>query len=101
MRGSDITPPMSQQLPYLTDNEVNQICDGLKQAAAQVRYLRQMGLIVKTKPNGRPLISRVNFIEVMRGAASGPTSLPAASPNELALRAMFNMRGKQNHGKKA
>lgn len=47
--------------PILTDAEVDDICDGLTQAAAKVRYLRQLGIPVERKPNGRPLVRRVDW----------------------------------------
>lgn len=44
--------------PDLTDAEVDQICAGLVQNAAKVRYLKALGLRVDRRPNGRPLVSR-------------------------------------------
>jgi hypothetical protein len=43
---------------HLSDSEVDDICAGLKQNAAKVRFLERMGLKVRRKPNGRPLVSR-------------------------------------------
>lgn len=48
-------------LPILTDAEIDEICAGLTQAAAKVRYLRQLGVPVERKPNGRPLVRRVDW----------------------------------------
>jgi hypothetical protein len=46
----------------LTDSEVNAICAGLTQGAAQLRYLRDvLKLPVQRKPNGRPLVRRVDW----------------------------------------
>jgi hypothetical protein len=50
-------------LPDLSDDEIDQICDGLTQNAARVRYLKVMGLVVRQKPNGRPLVNRTHYIE--------------------------------------
>jgi len=47
--------------PILTDSEVDEICDGLTQGAAKVRYLRQLGVPVERKPNGRPLVRRADW----------------------------------------
>lgn len=44
--------------PYFTDAEVDDMCAGLTQPAAMVRYLRRLGLKVDRKPNGRPLAWR-------------------------------------------
>ena len=45
----------------LTDNEIDNICDGYVQSAAKVRFLRSMGLVVRRKPNGRPLVNRAHY----------------------------------------
>ncbi len=50
---------------YLSDEEVDCICDGYVQNAAKVRYLAGIGLTVRTKPNGRPLVARAHFDSVM------------------------------------
>lgn len=60
---------MSPLGPDLTDDEVDQICAGLKQNAAKVRYLKQrLKVRVDRKPNGRPLVSRAHY-EAVRGRA--------------------------------
>ena len=51
----------------LSDQEIDQICDGLSQNAARVRYLRRMGLMVRQKPNGRPLVNRAHYDAAMNG----------------------------------
>lgn len=56
--------------PNLTDAEVDAICEGLKQGGAKVRHLQSMGLIVKRKPNGRPLVNRKHYDEVMGGVVA-------------------------------
>lgn len=43
---------------YLPDDDVDDICAGLKQNAAKVRFLERLGFKVRQKPNGRPLVSR-------------------------------------------
>lgn len=49
-------------LPYLTDAEIDGICDGLRQPAAKVRYLRDVLRVpVERKPNGRPLVRRADW----------------------------------------
>jgi hypothetical protein len=45
--------------PYLTDDEVDEMCAPLKQSAAQVRRMRGLGYTVHRKPNGRPLVWRL------------------------------------------
>lgn len=48
----------------LSDNEIDNICQGRIQNAAKVRHLRNMGLYVRLKPNGRPLVNRRHYDRV-------------------------------------
>ena len=54
----------------LTDAEIDAICAGYVQSAAKVRYLRALGLTVRQKPNGRPLVNR-NHYDAVLGCAQG------------------------------
>lgn len=56
--------------PDLTDNEINAICNPLTQSAAQVRYLRSLGLNVARRPDGRPLVNRAHY-DAVRGGTAG------------------------------
>lgn len=47
--------------PDLTDAEIDEICAGLMQSHAKCRYLRSLGLRVERRPNGRPLVARVEW----------------------------------------
>lgn len=48
--------------PVLTDAEIDDICAGLKQNAAKVRFLRDVLKVpVQRKPNGRPLVLRADW----------------------------------------
>ena len=62
----------------LTDAEIDSICAGLTQNAARVRYLKRMGLLVRQKPNGRPLVNRAHYDSVTSGNA---TSKKKVDPN--------------------
>lgn len=53
----------------LTDAEVDDICAGLVQNHAKVRYLQRMGLTVRQKPNGKPLVNRAHYDATMNGHA--------------------------------
>ncbi len=53
----------------LDDSEIDAICAGLTQNAAKVRYLRRMGLTVRQKPNGKPLVNRAHYDAVMLGGS--------------------------------
>ena len=74
--------------PWLSQAEVDDLCQPLKQAAAQVRYLREQGLAVRTKPNGQPLVLRSNVEEVMNPAAK-PVKSAKREPNRAGLIASF------------
>jgi hypothetical protein len=60
----------------LGDNEIDDICAGLTQNAARVRFLRAMGLFVRQKPNGRPLVSRAHYIEVTSNTKAAASNEP-------------------------
>ncbi len=51
--------------PNLTDAEIDDICAGLVQPAAKVRFLVSLGLNVARKPNGAPLVNRAHYDRVM------------------------------------
>lgn len=72
--------------PWLTDEEIASLCDGLIQPAAQARFLRHMGLTVRFKPNGKPLIMRAE-VEALGTPAAKPTQ--KRGPNRDALVATF------------
>lgn len=73
--------------PWLSDDEIHDLCAGLTQSAAQARYLRRLGLTVREKPNGRPLILRAE-IEALSMPAQKHTE-SKRHPNRLALAAQF------------
>ncbi len=52
---------------WLTDTEIDDLCCGLSRNAAKVRHLQGMGLVVNTKPNGRPLVVRSHAEAVLSG----------------------------------
>ncbi len=60
--------------PWLTQEEIEDLCRPLTQPAAQIRYLRRQGLTVRTKPNGAPLVLRAHFESVMNPAGKPQTS---------------------------
>lgn len=64
----------------LTDEEINNICDGYTQSAAMVRYLRSLGLTVQRKPNGRPLVNRAHYDAVMGQGRTQPRASRANDP---------------------
>lgn len=49
----------------LSDDEIANICKPLTQGAAQCRYLRSLGLTVRRRPDGRPLVNRAHYDATM------------------------------------
>lgn len=63
--------------PWLTDAEVDDLCEGLVQNAAKVRYLRKvLKLTVATKPNGRPLVARSQCEAAIEGLPTDKRKRP-------------------------
>lgn len=82
-------------LPWLTDTEIDEMCAGLSQPAAKVRYLRSLGLTVQVKPNGRPLVMRAHAEAVLSGAPAAPAAAantPTRQPDRQALLLAFGRR---------
>jgi hypothetical protein len=61
--------------PILSDDEVDEICAGLVQSAAKVRFLRRLGVPVERKPNGRPLVCRAEWERRNPQATAGGSAL--------------------------
>lgn len=79
--------------PWYTDQEIDDLCAGLCNNAAKVRYLRAQGLTVTQKPNGRPLVMRAHAEAVLAGlqqVAQAAVKAERAMPNRDALRALFS-----------
>lgn len=55
---------------FLTDAEIDAMCEGVTRSADKRRKLRAMGLIVNEKPNGRPLVVRSHAEAVLSGRAA-------------------------------
>lgn len=55
--------------PWLSDLEIDDLCQGVRTNAARVRHLQRMGLHVNRKPNGRPLVMRAHAEAVLAGLA--------------------------------
>ncbi|XXQ53868.1 hypothetical protein ACA040_002550 [Xenophilus aerolatus] len=83
---------------FLTDAEVDAMCEGLAMNAAKARHLRSMGLVVNVKPNGRPLIVRSHAEAVMSGRAEADAAAqpqeaePAPAANTAGIVALFGRR---------
>ncbi|WP_371132762.1 DUF4224 domain-containing protein [Methyloversatilis sp.] len=68
---------------FLTSDEIADICRPLKQPAAQIRYLRSLGMVVQAKPNGRPLVVRDHAAFVLSGG-----KLKESEPHEVIRRSV-------------
>ena len=66
---------------YLSDAEIANLCAPLTQPAAQVRYLRALGLVVALKPNGRPVVIRCHAEAVLSGGAAASAYGSIEQPN--------------------
>jgi hypothetical protein len=86
---------------FFTDEEINEMCRPLKSAAAQLRYLRRLGLLVNEKPNGRPLLVRAEVNRVLVGRSPEPEQNASAQPNRAALMKVIQggKRGAQAQGR--
>lgn len=68
--------------PFLTDEEIAGMCDGVRLPGAQRKHLARMGLFFKEKPNGRPLVARSEFERVLGAGRFGQAQNDAsAGPN--------------------
>lgn len=78
---------MEEMTPWLSQQEIDDLCAPLTQHAAQLRFIRGLGLTVRTKPNGAPLLMRSHFDEVMMPVKK---SKPAKrQPNSAGLRLAY------------
>lgn len=83
-------------LPFLTQAEIDQVCEPLTQPGAQRRYLSKvLKLQVHEKPNGRPLVARSEFERVLGAERFGPANAsPQNSPNVVGMLAHLESRKK-------
>ncbi|CAN7199506.1 DUF4224 domain-containing protein [Acidovorax sp. LjRoot118] len=91
MRAPDHAPA------YLTDSEIDGICEPLRSVAAMCRHLKRMGLMVVAKPNGRPLVARSEFERVL-GAARMETTAKTPSTHGPNVSALVDHLTRKKHG---
>lgn len=64
---------------WLSQQEIDDLCEPLRQPAAQIRYLRDsLKLTVRAKPNGRALVLRSHVEDVLGGLPAKKTRHKAA-----------------------
>lgn len=91
--GSVQAPP-----PFLTDDEIAGICEGVTLPGWQCKHLARMGMLVKRKPNGRPLVARSEFERVLgAGRFEKAQNDPSTGPNVVGLEQFLSRR--KPHGK--
>ena len=73
--------------PFLTDDEIADLGRPLVQPRARAKHLQSMGLVVKKRPDGAPVVGRKHFEEVM--GAKGPHTVSIAQPDVGAVIQMF------------
>jgi hypothetical protein len=87
---------------FLTQREIDEMCEPLTQPAAQVRFLRASGLTVTVKPNHRPAVLRSHASAVLSGQRAAPapsTSEPPADEPKPDMDAfMKTINGSKRHG---
>ncbi len=94
------SPPKECTPMFLTDTEIGEICSPLVMPAAQRRYLERLGLVVKMKPNGRPLVARGECERVMIGGQT--PAVPGSSASEPNRAALFEvLQGGRRRGTQA
>lgn len=83
-------------LPFLSQAEIDQICEPLTQPGAQRRYLaKTLKLQVHEKPNGRPLVARSEFERVLGAERFGTApNTPQNSLNVIGMMALLEQRKK-------
>ena len=75
--------------PWLSQSEIDDLCEPLKQSAAQLRFIRGLGITVRKKPNGAPLVMRVHFEETMNPAGKKRPPVKC-TPNSTGLRLAYS-----------
>ena len=81
------------QTPWLSPQEIADLCAPLKMHAAQVAYLKRLGLTVAKKPNGAPLVMRSNM-EMVLGSVSNLKQAKSSTrePDKQALILAYGRR---------
>lgn len=84
--------------PWVDDATIDDFCAPLTQNAAKVRFLRDEGLVVTRKRNGRPAVALEVWRAMQRGVelagAEAAEQEPAPiGPNRAGLVLQFKQRG--------
>lgn len=74
--------------PWLSQDEIDDLCDPLTQHAAQIRFIKRLGIKVDRKPGGAPFVMRSHFEESMN--PTGKKKPPKPQPNSAGLRLAYS-----------
>lgn len=74
--------------PWLSQDEIDDLCEPLIQHAAQIRFIKQLGISVREKPNGAALVMRSHFEESMNPTGKKKQLKP--QPNSAGLRLAYS-----------
>lgn len=75
--------------PFLSDDELREMCRPLTQSAAMCRFLKRLGIPHERKPNGMPLTSR----DAVAGRLAGTQhTTKGTAPDKAALLARLGNR---------
>lgn len=85
---------------WLTTSEIDDLCDGLRRNHDRLVFLKSLGLSVKEKPNGHPLLLRSNVEAVLGGVPSQKTGRSRQSGEAIPDRAALVEHLKEKNGKK-
>jgi len=84
---------------WLSQQEIDDLCEPLTQPAAQIRFLREtLKLTVREKPNGRALLLRSHVKDVLGGLPTTKKkreapARPVPQPNVAGLVLAFAKKG--------
>ena len=82
--------------PWLSDEEIADMCRPLEQPAAQLRFLKREGYVVSRRPNGRPFLMRAEVERVKVGRSpQRPEQNGTGQPNRERL---LTVTGRLNRG---
>ncbi|MCY1170977.1 hypothetical protein D9M73_110700 [compost metagenome] len=85
-------------LPWYDQTEIDGMCEPLTQHAAQIKYLKSLGLTVERKPGGKPLLMRAHAEQVLGGMPNAPAAIKSVvgernRPDMTGLVLQFQRRG--------
>jgi Domain of unknown function (DUF4224) len=79
---------------FLSDFEVLELCHPLVQSAAMLRHLKSLGIAHRTRPDGRPIVSRRAVEDALCGATANGAAGRTNEPDKAALMARLGKRKK-------